>query len=919
MNSAVFTDVYHLFSIEPGSIGNIKNLVKNIVEGKIELNTVSYVTEDNNKNVYIVDNYGKTIYKTDHDGRIISSATVIKDNRRTYCNSLTADKSGNIYILVTVLDTYGLYVDEEEILKYSPQGKFEKAVYKVQYEKGSKPKRIGRIKELKTDENYLYFNYILDNKRVNFERIKLDGNTAETFYTLNFDEDKYISNITRTDNESILYSTKSGRMYKSDKNGQSSLVYSGSSLYNNELSLLSHFQQYGDGLFFIDFYKHGIIKVNLDNPGIVSEFTEKLKSYDKAFSEEPNNLQGLYAAQEGRVITYTENKVFFINTDGSIYKRIDTLQIPAGKLTAFWIFCLVVLLLVVVLIDLLRVIYIYFMKRKISLILKEILIFIPIVIIVTGFLIDRIEYRFNIEIEDEMHNKLNIIAITATKFIDGDKFENINSPDDCMSENYKEAVNSIVQVFTSREDSPNDGLYNTLYRVKNGKVYYVMDDDDGRLYFEPLDPQSEGYKEMYDEVVDRGGLHFDGAVCDNTGEWIDVMAPIYNWKGEVVGIYETGMDYTSFINEKNERLAKNLIDIILASAINIIAFFIITFSVLSTIKTLRKGVNEIAVGNWDTVVTVKSNDEVASLCEGFNTMAQYIRDSVSEIMKMNEAYFNFVPQQFLKLLEKDSIYKIKLGDSMKKDMSIMYSSIRSFQQLLQDNTPEENFNFINSYLSRFGPIIRDNNGIIEKYLGMDILALFPQNASDGLNAAVKMAEELVLYNKMHESTGQIPVEIGIGIYYGPLMVGIIGEEKRLEGTVLSDKGNTSEILTGLTERLSAQIIITDSILKNIKDSSCYKYRVLGFIVLPGKMEKVYIYDVYQSDNDHIKELKDKTKRVFEEGIRLYQEGHFYDSRERFVEVIKQNEYDKAAKLYFYLSDDYYRKGAPDNWDGSLNI
>ncbi|MFZ5352375.1 MAG: adenylate/guanylate cyclase domain-containing protein [Bacillota bacterium] len=919
MNSMIFWDVYHLYSTKSSLIENIENLIKNIIDGEVELNSVSYITEDNDKNLYIVDNYGKTIYKADYEGRIKFSIIVKQDIERTFCSSLTVDKLGNVFLLNTVLDSDGLYVDGERIDMYSAQGDFIKEVYSISYENGNKPMRTGRIKDLKADSNYLRFCFTADKQTVDFKKIDIEKNFAETIYSLKLNENMHIHKILLAENNRIFFSTKSGQVYEANRNGQSLPLYSGSSRYNDKLSLLSHFQYFNNEIYFIDLFEPGIMKLNPSGSKTVSVFSQHSEAHDSFFSKESNSLKGLHVTQEGKIITFSERKVFVLSNDGNIEKSISSLQIPARKIKAIWVNGLVLLLIIAVLIDLLRIIYVHFMRRKLSLILKEILIFIPIVVIVTGFLIYRIDNRLSIQIESEMNKKLNIMALTAPKFINGDRLQRINSPEDCLGTDYNEAVKNIAQVFTSNEDSLNDGLYNVIYRLKNGKVYYIMDNDDGRLFYEPLSTETENYNEITEKVVHRGEQYYSEAVHDSSGVWIFVMAPIKNSAGEIVGIYETGMDYTSYKIKENIRLTENLKDIVIASAVNIMAFLIITFYVLSTIKTLRKGVDEIAAGNWNTVVEVRSNDEIASLCEGFNTMAQFIRDSISEIMKMNKAYFYFVPQQYLQLLNKDSICDIRLGDSMKRDMSIMYSCIRPFQQLLQNNTSEENFNMINSYLSSFGPFIRDNKGIVEKYLGMDILALFPRNANDGLNAAINMTRELASYNKNRTDSGQTPLEMGIGIYHGPLMVGIIGEEKRLEGTVISDHGNTSELLARLTEKMGAQIIITENTLTSLEGTSNYAYRSLGLVALPGKAERVPVYDVYESDNEVIRELKEKTKEVFEEGIELFQKGLFYESRSKFVEVIKQNDCDKAAKVYFYLSDDYYRKGLPENWDGSLSI
>ncbi|HEY9299330.1 MAG TPA: GAF domain-containing protein, partial [Phormidium sp.] len=88
-----------------------------------------------------------------------------------------------------------------------------------------------------------------------------------------------------------------------------------------------------------------------------------------------------------------------------------------------------------------------------------------------------------------------------------------------------------------------------------------------------------------------------------------------------------------------------------------------------------------------------------------------------ELFQLNKAYERFVPNQFLQFLEKSSIIDVELGDQVQLEMSVLFSDIRDFTTLSESMTPEDNFRFINSYLSRMEPVINENNGFIDKYIG----------------------------------------------------------------------------------------------------------------------------------------------------------------------------------------------------------
>jgi len=233
---------------------------------------------------------------------------------------------------------------------------------------------------------------------------------------------------------------------------------------------------------------------------------------------------------------------------------------------------------------------------------------------------------------------------------------------------------------------------------------------------------------------------------------------------------------------------------------------------------------------------------------------------------MNEANARFVPKQFLEYLGKDSIADIQLGDQVQKEMTVLFSDIRSFTSISEQMTPKENFNFLNNYLGYMEPVIRNNNGFVDKFMGDSIMALFPDNTEDAINAAIEMRIKLIEFNHIISQFGQAPIDSGIGIHTGSLMLGIVGGEGRMEGTVISDAVNLASRLEGLTKLYGSSIIITEETLIKISDPTSYHYRFLDIVKVKGKKEAVYIFEIIDGDPEDIRELKAKTKDLFTQAI-----------------------------------------------------
>ncbi len=235
--------------------------------------------------------------------------------------------------------------------------------------------------------------------------------------------------------------------------------------------------------------------------------------------------------------------------------------------------------------------------------------------------------------------------------------------------------------------------------------------------------------------------------------------------------------------------------------------------------------------------------------------------------------------------------------------------------LSEKMSPQENFNFLNGCLSRIGPVVRNNGGFIDKYIGDAVMALFPGSVEDALHAAIAMQNVIRTYNKHRTSTGYEPIDIGVGIHTGVLMLGTIGEERRMEGTVISDAVNLASRLEGLTKLYDASIIISDHTLSVIKNRSDFHFRYLGRVQVKGKRKWVDICEIFDGISSEVFDLKLKTKKDFEQGIQLYQNSKFAEASGSFRKVLEENPEDRAAGLYIKRCRSFEKNGIPANWEG----
>ena len=291
------------------------------------------------------------------------------------------------------------------------------------------------------------------------------------------------------------------------------------------------------------------------------------------------------------------------------------------------------------------------------------------------------------------------------------------------------------------------------------------------------------------------------------------------------------------------------------------------------------------------------------------------REKEESMRRINEATNRFVPIEFIKSLGHHRITDVKLGDQVEKIVTVLFSDIRDFTTLSEKMTPQENFSFVQSFSEMMGPIIGGHRGFINQYLGDAIMAIFPHNAADALTAAIEIQKALRKFNLKRKSENLVPVQIGLGLHTGPLIMGIIGDMERLDAATISDTVNTASRLESLTKYYKAGILISEAALHQIGHPHDFHLRYLGQVQLKGKQAPISIHECFSGNELPDFQYKLETYAAFKTGMEYYINKSFEKAYAAFQEVLKSNPGDLTAKFFLNNTHRYLQQGIPENWTG----
>jgi hemerythrin len=272
------------------------------------------------------------------------------------------------------------------------------------------------------------------------------------------------------------------------------------------------------------------------------------------------------------------------------------------------------------------------------------------------------------------------------------------------------------------------------------------------------------------------------------------------------------------------------------------------------------------------------------------------------------AYARFVPREFLELLRVPRITDVQLGTQVEREMTILFSDIRDFTTISESMTPQENFAFLNRYLSVMEPIVEAHGGVVDKFIGDAIMALFPHSADDAVACGVAMMAQLQVYNATRAQAGEAPIRIGIGLNTGLVMLGTIGGRDRMDTTVIGDSVNLASRIEGITKTYRTPFVVGEQTLYALERPEKWAHRFLDRLHVKGKRHAQSVYEIFEIDAQPLRDQKQRTQPQYEEALAYAQLGDVARALPLLEQCLAEAPDDQAAATYLARCQQAARSG-----------
>jgi adenylate cyclase len=251
--------------------------------------------------------------------------------------------------------------------------------------------------------------------------------------------------------------------------------------------------------------------------------------------------------------------------------------------------------------------------------------------------------------------------------------------------------------------------------------------------------------------------------------------------------------------------------------------------------------------------------------------------------------------------------------------TVLFSDIRHFARMTEALGAHETVQMLNAYFTEMVDVVLRHGGILDKYIGDAIMAVFgaplvvPRDADNAVAASIEMVRALDRFNQQRASSGLEPIEVGIGISTGEVVAGSVGTTKRMDYTVIGESVNLAARLEGANKHYGTKVLVSDTTISQMK--SALSWREIDLMRVTGTNKLVSVFEPLDCYPEEVRANLNRVRGAYQKGVRLYRQRQWNEAPFYFEQVLERCPDDTPSQLHINRCRYYLDQPPDEDWDG----
>lgn len=448
-----------------------------------------------------------------------------------------------------------------------------------------------------------------------------------------------------------------------------------------------------------------------------------------------------------------------------------------------------------------------------------------------------------------------------------------------------EAYDYLSQQMATRD------LYTRAIYYENGELYIGVDANSPCFY--PFDILMNQSAEALYQKAALTGESVTGTIRDNLGERLICVTPIGGLSGQTVYLLETGI-FTANIDAYTATYIKDFAIVCVAFLIIIMVILMVMFyQILLPLGDMRQKMQQFADGDRSVRIHTTSEDELTGIARIFNKMADDIDVQILNLERLSETYYRFVPPSIIGLLGKNNLASLTLGSHVKGNYAVL--NVRMYMK--DSYSLDQGENLMNRFFNTVNRFAQQHDIIsIVDDANLQSMMLICQN---GVDSAIMMALTILARidadNQLYGTDEQMKVMFVMDqteVYFG-----ICGDEERYIPVIHTPEFERLLENASFLREMGSRLILTEAAYQNIVNVGSYANRYIGQLKTDDL--QTGLYDIYDDRSAEQIRLMKQTQHVFEKAMELFEQGYYYEAKNLYAMILRENQQDMAAKHYIF--------------------